>query len=165
VQAYEELGGRADVAYDLAMLELRAGHFARAEELVRTVVVPRGSPELAAHAKRSLEHARASATVNDALASGDAARAITALQSALAEATDPALRADLESRLRDAREYETKRQHVERFNAAIAQANAGKLSQARTDLRALRAETTDEGLQKSIDDTLAKLDKALKQRG
>ena len=165
VQAYEQLGGRVDVAYDLAMLELRAGHFARAEELVRTVVVPRGSPELAAHAKRSLEHARASATVNDALASGDAARAITALQSALAEATDPELRADLESRLRDAQEYETKRQHVERFNAAIAQANAGKLSQARTDLRALRAETTDEGLQKSIDDTLAKLDKALKQRG
>ena len=165
VQAYEQLGGRVDVAYDLAMLELRAGHFARAEELVRTVVVPRGSPELAAHAKRSLEHARASSTVNDALASGDSARAVTALQAALAEATDPGLRAELESRLRDAQAFETKRQHVERFNAAIAQANAGKLAQARTDLRALRAETTDEGLQKSIDDTLAKLDKALKQRG
>lgn len=165
VQAYEQLGGRVDVAYDLAMLELRAGRFARAEELVRTVVVPRGGPELAAHAKRSLEHARASATVNEALASGDAARAVTALQAVLAEATDPGLRAELESRLREAQAFETKRLQVERFNAAIAQANAGKLSQARTDLRALRAETTDEGLQRSIDDTLAELDKALRRRG
>ena len=165
VQAYEQLGGRVDVAYDLAMLELRAGRFARAEELVRTVVVPRGSPEVAAHAKRALEHARASATVNEALASGDAARAVTALEKALAEATDPGLRAELESRLRDAQAFETKRQQIERFNAAVAQANAGKLAQARTDLRALRAETTDEGLQQSIDDTLAKLDKALKGRG
>src|SRR6185295_14872076 len=87
-KAYAELGGRADVAYDLAMLELRAGHFARAEELVRTVVVPRGSAELAAHAKRAIEHAKAGATVNEALASGDADRAVAALQTALADATD-----------------------------------------------------------------------------
>lgn len=164
-KAYEQLGGRADVAYDLAMLELRAGHFARAEELVRTVVVPRGSPELAAHAKRAIEHAKASATVNDALASGDADRAVTALQTALADVTDPELRAELEARLAEAREYQTKKAHIERYNAAVALANGGKLAEARTELRALRAETTDPELQTTLDDILAKLDKALKGRG
>ncbi|HEV8240717.1 MAG TPA: hypothetical protein VGS57_15215 [Thermoanaerobaculia bacterium] len=164
-KAYEQLGGRVDVAYDLAMLELRAGHLARAEELVRTVVVPHGSAELAAHAQRALEHAKAGATVNDALASGDAGRAITALQAALAEATDPELRGELEARLQEAKEQQTKQAEIERYNAAVAQANAGKLAQARTELRALRAETTDAELQTTIDDVLAKLDKALKGRG
>lgn len=164
-KAYEELGGRPDVAYDLAMLELRAGHLDRAEELVRTVVVPRGGAELAAHVKRAIEHAKAGATVNEALASGDADRAVTALQAALAEATDPQLRGELEARLEEAREYQTKKAQIERYNAAVAEANAGKLAQARTALRALRTETTDPELQTAIDDLLAKLDKALKGRG
>jgi len=127
--------------------------------------VPRGSAELAAHAKRAIEHAKAGATVNDALASGDADRAVAALQTALAEATDPELRGELEARLDEAREYQTKKAQIERYNAAVVEANAGKLAQARTALRALRAETTDPELQTAIDDLVAKLDKALKGRG
>jgi len=67
--------------------------------------------------------------------------------------------------LEEAREYQTKKAQTERYNAAVAQANAGKFAPARTALRELRAETTDPELQTAIDDLLAKLDKALKGRG
>ena len=162
--AYARLPGRADIAYDIAMLELRAGRTARAEELVRTVVVPLGDPGLASHARAAVERSKVTATVNDALASGDPARATAALESALAVATDPTLRAELEEHLRSARVLQAKNAQIDRFNAAIAVANAGKLTQARKDLRALRAEVDDPSLQKSIDDVLEKLDEAFRRR-
>jgi hypothetical protein len=158
--AYDQLRGRADIAYDLAMLQLKAGQVAKAEELVRTVVVPMGNPELAAHARRAVEHAKASNTVNAALQSGDAARAVAALQTALAEATDPELRAELEARLREAQAFQARQAQIERYNAAIAQANAGKIAEARAELRTLRGEVTDADLGKAIDGILAQLDEA-----
>ena len=152
--AFAQLGARADVAYDLAMLELRAGHTTRAEELVRTVVVPLGSAEL-----RRQRKARPRAREGDVEGQrrprlGRRRARRDGPRGGAVEVTDPALRAQLEARLKEARAFQAHNAQIERYNAAIAKANAGKAAQARTDLSALRAEVTDEALKKSIDDVL-----------
>ncbi len=159
-RALELLPDRADVAYDLAMLELRAGEVARAETLVRTRVAANGSPELVAQARAAIERTRAKAEVDAALASGDADRAAAALAGALAWATDPELRQELQAHLHEARAFQVRQAQGRRYDAAIAQANAGRLPEARAALRALRAEVSDAGLLAAIDEALAQLEAA-----
>jgi hypothetical protein len=156
-KAYHRLPGRADIAYNLAMLQLRAGQLARAEQLLQTVIVPLGSAEMAAQARAAIERAKAKATVDEPLASGDAGRAAAALEAALRETTDPALRTELEVHLREARAFQAREQQVERYNAAVAHANAGKRTQALAELRELRGEVDDAKLIEAIDAAMAKL--------
>ena len=155
--ALPRLPGRADVAYDLAILRMRAGDFAGAEELIRTVVVPLGSAELARHAERALERARVKALVDPAIASGDLGRAEEALRTALADTRDAELRVELEARLAQAVAHRASADRFARFNAAVEVANSGRLHEAKKQLEALRSEATEPALQKAIDDVLAQI--------
>lgn len=158
-QAFERLPGRADVAYDLAMLNLKAGKIAQAEQLVRKVVVPLGSADMAAAATTALEQVKAGARIVPA---GDTAPVNTAAQRAGGE-TAGSRPANLEKQLRAAEEMDKKQLQIERFNAAADAANAGKRAEAREALRALRQEVTDEELLRTIDAALAKIEKALRR--
>jgi hypothetical protein len=155
--ALARLPGRPDVAYALAMLRLRAGDVTAAEHLIRAVVVPLGSADMAGHARQALERAQVKAMVDPAIASGDLDHAEEALRNALNGVSDPELRADLEGRLAQIADHRASAARFDRFNAAVSRANAGDLATAEEELRALRREVSEPPLQQAIDDALAKL--------
>jgi tetratricopeptide (TPR) repeat protein len=156
--ALELLPTRPDIAHALAILRLRQGDVAAADQLVREVVVPFGTATLATLAQAAVEREKVRAFVGPALESGDLDRAEEALQTALEQSRDPGLRAELTEGLARVGRHRASARKFAAFNDAIALANAGDTAAARERLEALRSETGEEpALSGAIDDALGKI--------
>lgn len=156
-RALELMPERADLAYNLAMARLREGDAAAARRIVAQRLRNPDHRQWAADAEREIARFEAVSTSNRALQSGDIEGALTGLRTALAEATDPAVRAQIEGSISRLERDRERGAQIDAYNDAVALINDGRLDDAERHLQALLGEVADSALRESIEQLLTQL--------
>lgn len=145
-QALELLPGRPEVPYNLGLLLLRRGDWQEARHVAETYLGASARTDLYRGLTEAARRTRLVQETNEAIAAGDAERAVEIFQEALASTTDPEIRAHLQDQLRTLELQAEKQSQIDRYNHAVRLTNEGSLAAALEELRALLPEIKDVNL-------------------
>ena len=163
-RAFEQLPGRAELAYNLALLYLRAGEVASADRVIEGRLAGLGREDLLRSARESAARARILRAANDAVAAGKPREAAVIYRQALDHASEIQIRAQVERQLAELEAQAEKFEHVERYNLAVDLTHRGQLEEALATLRELEPDIRDVSLKLAVRELLRNIESALGER-
>lgn len=128
--AHRLLPARNDFVFNLALFYARTGQDARAEELIRNVLVPRRRPDLVEKARQAVLLASWQQIEHSLVKPGKLEEAVPRFEALLPRADTPESRQALQKRIDEIRGILDERSFVDRYNRAVEYVNAGRGAEA-----------------------------------
>jgi len=162
-KAMIRLPGRADVAFNLVTLYLKAGERAQAQAVIDEKLRASEQPEMLEAARRAMLAADIDAA-NRLIQASRYGEGIAGLRRVMSSTTDASLKTQLARQISHVEEVQQKNAELERYNRAVTLANQQRLREALLLLEGLLGESRDAEVRRLAADLRGQIRQALEGR-